>query len=127
MAVGARASPVCSRGRTEVRGHPRFPAGRARSRGERAEARGPVPRDAEPARPTGFETYIMLSWSFAASDIMAGVQGGSQTTSTFAWVTPGTEETLAWTSGGRDPATGQAGDVRVIWMVTAPAASTSTL
>src|SRR5438094_3400638 len=48
--------------------------------------------------------HIMLSWSFAASDIMEGFHGGSHTTSTAALVTPATERTFASTSGGREPA-----------------------
>src|SRR5262245_17807434 len=65
------------------------------------------------------------SCSFAASDIRSGVQGGSQTTSTFAEVTPGTVFTLICTSPGSDPATGQAGDVNVMRMPTVPSGFTS--
>ena len=59
----------------------------------------------------------------AASDIFSGVQGGSQTTSTLTLFTPGTARILASTSGGSDPATGQAGDVRVMRTFTSPDAS----
>src|SRR5262249_54155993 len=65
------------------------------------------------------------SSNFAASDIRSGVQGGSQTTSTLVETIPGMAPTFACTSGGSEPATGQAGEVRVILICTAPDTSTS--
>lgn len=74
----------------------------------------------------------MLSWCFsaswfqifssrrAASDMRSMDQGGSQTTSTFASVTPSMAFTLRSTSGGSVPATGQAGEVSVIFTCTFP-------
>jgi hypothetical protein len=56
----------------------------------------------------------------AASDIREASQGGSQTSSTSASVTPSTVRSLASTSPGMTPATGQLGAVRVIWIRTMP-------
>src|SRR2546425_4832083 len=64
------------------------------------------------------------SWSLAVSDILLAFQGGSQTTSTLAVVTPGMACTLEVTSAGSDCAAGQPGEVRVILTLTAPEAST---
>src|SRR4029079_11501657 len=66
------------------------------------------------------------SWRRAASDIMDGFQDGSHTSSTSAEVTPGTFSTLVFTSPGREPATGQPGEVRVILTWTWPPSWTST-
>src|SRR3989338_5406410 len=55
----------------------------------------------------------MPSCNLAASLIISGRQGGSQTTSTLTDVTPSTSFTLVSTSGGKDPATGHIGDVRL--------------
>src|SRR5207247_9105218 len=63
--------------------------------------------------------------SLAASVTFSGVQGGPHTTSTLAFVTPGTARTLASTSGGSDPATGQAGDVSVMRIPTSPFCSST--
>src|SRR5207249_11026433 len=54
------------------------------------------------------------SFSFAASDILHESHGGSNTISTFASVTPGTDRTLRSTSPGNSCAAKQAGDVSVI-------------
>src|SRR5262245_52291777 len=62
----------------------------------------------------------MPSCSLAASDMRAGVHGGSQTTSTFADVTFSSGRTLRCTSPGSVPATGQPGEVSVILISTAP-------
>lgn len=58
--------------------------------------------------------YIIPSASRAASDIMLGSHGGSQTNSSFVDRTPGTPRTLDSTSDGNVPAAGQAGVVSVI-------------
>src|SRR3989337_2929014 len=68
--------------------------------------------------------HIMLSSSRAASDIRLGSHGGSQVISTLAPATPGMTRTLFSTSTGSDPATGQWGEVRVIWIPTSPDGST---
>ena len=57
---------------------------------------------------------------------MSAFQGGSQTSSTFASVTPGTAFTFASTSPGREPATGQAGAVSVIFTSTTPSGDAAT-
>src|SRR5262245_48159715 len=68
-----------------------------------------------------------LSFSLAASDIRAGVQGGSQTTWTLTSLTPFTPRTLYSTSGGIASADGQAGEVSVMRTDTFDSASMSTL
>src|SRR3954471_5742585 len=62
----------------------------------------------------------------AASDIIEGFQEGSPTSSTPAAVPPGPPATLAWTSPGNEPATGQPGEVRVILTLTTPSSWMST-
>src|SRR5689334_513877 len=52
--------------------------------------------------------------SLASSDIISGAHGGSQTSSTLTSVTPCTPFTFSSTQVGSIPATGQAGDVRVM-------------
>ncbi len=54
----------------------------------------------------------MFSSSLAASLILSGVQGGSQTNSTVASLTPSIALMRVSTSPGKLPATGQAGVVR---------------
>src|SRR5437764_1485771 len=66
------------------------------------------------------------SWRRAASDIMEGFQAGSHTRSISADATPGTASTRALTSPGREPATGQPGEVRVILTWTLPPSWMST-
>ncbi|HKB37072.1 MAG TPA: serine/threonine-protein kinase [Gemmataceae bacterium] len=63
------------------------------------------------------------SCSRAASVMRSCVHGGSNTTSTLADATPGMARTFDSTSGGSDAAAGHAGDVSVIWTLTAPGGS----
>ena len=57
---------------------------------------------------------------------MSAFQGGSQTTSTFAPVTPSTALIFVSTSPGSEPATGQAGAVSVIFTSTKPSGDAET-
>ena len=61
-----------------------------------------------------------LVWSLAASLSISGSHGGSHTRRTSAPATPSMAATRACTSPGSEPATGQAGEVRVMSMATAP-------
>src|SRR5207244_2312733 len=67
----------------------------------------------------------MPSCSFAASDMRSLSQGGSHTTATSAAFTFASLRMRAFTSPGSEPATGQAGEVSVIWIATAPLGCTS--
>jgi hypothetical protein len=67
--------------------------------------------------------YIIPICSRAASDILLGSQGGSQTKSIVTAVTPGISFTLASISAGIDWAAGQWGEVSVILIETTPAES----
>lgn len=58
------------------------------------------------------------SCNIAASDILSFDQGGSQVSSTSAPLTSGIDSTFRSTSPGNDPATGQAGEVSVIFTFT---------
>src|SRR5437899_428168 len=76
-----------------------------------------------PMRVTGITSSIP-SASFAASDILSFVHGGSNTRSSFTPVIPGTAATFACTSAGSVPATGQLGAVSVMRMCACPVSST---
>jgi hypothetical protein len=67
--------------------------------------------------------YIIPICNRAASDILLGSQGGSQTRSIVTAVTPGISFTFASTSAGMDWAAGQWGEVNVILIETTPAES----
>ena len=66
----------------------------------------------------GSKTQKIPSCSLAASDMRSRSQGGSQTTSTFTSVTPGTSAIFCFTCSGRDCAAGHAGAVSVMRMPT---------
>jgi hypothetical protein len=114
----SRASRCCPRCRQRVRlsAAPGRPPARAPESPRRSRTRVVTARNrsgAGPRRPPAPSADSeQLSWSFAASDIIAGLHGGSHTTSTFASVTPARPRIFASTSGGRLPATGTSGGQR---------------
>jgi len=62
--------------------------------------------------------HINPNSTFATSDIISLSQGGLQTISIIASFTSGMDFTFPSTYGGSEPATGQAGEVNVILILT---------
>src|SRR2546425_1765246 len=63
------------------------------------------------------------SWSLAASVILLGSQGGSQTTSTFTAATRGTAFTFSWISAASEPPPGRFAAVSAILILPSPVVS----